>query len=250
MREIAPTLAKLNKTNFYEVSGGYFEESSAKIAEMVDDIQTHAINLPPVLASIEKTESYQVPHGYFTSFGDQIAARIHATEVAEELINISQVLSALQKKESYTVPVNYFSVFPLMAVKLATKDAEEHDSPIEHEIGRWSLIFERVWGLMSRPAYTFSMACMLAMVVVIGVVFSHSTLTPEEKIFAQMQQIPESELQMYMGKHRDDFDEHMILHNINSIEFTHYFDKPDNVPAHLKSGDNELPGDMNENIID
>jgi hypothetical protein len=250
LREIAPTLSKLNKKNFYEVSDAYFEESSVKIIELVDDIQAHAIDLPPVLASIEKSDLYKVPHGYFASFSDQVAAKIHAIEVAEELVSTAPMLSAMEKKEPYAVPANYFSVFPMIAAKLAAKDSELHDSPIEHEISRWSIVFERIWSLVSRPAYTFSMACMVATVVVVGVVFSHSTLTPEEKIFAQMQQMPESELQRYIGKHRDDFDERTILHNINGIEFTHYFDKPENIPAHLKNGGTEVPENISEDIID
>jgi hypothetical protein len=248
LQEIAPALAKLDKKNFYQVSEGYFDDSTLRIVELVEDIKLHAIALPPVLSSIQKTELYDVPQGYFSSFTDRVISTIHAAEVAEEMAYTAPLLMGIPRAPQHAVPVNYFEMFPMIAAKLAIKDETAHDSPIEHSISRWSIWAQQVYDIIIRPRYTFVMACVTAAMVVMGVGFTHSTLTPEEKIFARMQQIPDKEIQHYMGRHRDEFDEHTILHNINDIEFTHYFDKPEDMPARLK---NDIKiDDPGEDIID
>lgn len=109
---------------------------------------------------------------------------------------------------------------------------------------------ELAWSILLRPGHAFSLTIILSAAVLIPTILSHSTLTPEEQIFGQMQQLPESEINQYMGKHRDDFDERTILQNINDIDFTHYFDKPENIPAHLKAIDAGNQSVTEEDIID
>ena len=253
LHEIAPILSGLDKKNFYTVSEGYFEESTQKIMMLAEDVTLHGIDLPPVLASIEKRELHSAPQGYFSSFTDNLIGQIHAEEVAEELAYTAPLLIGFDKKEAYSVPVNYFAAFPTDISKIAAKEAAAHDTLIDHEISVWSIWIQRILTVVSRPKYSFAMACMVAIVVMISVVYTHSTLTPEEKIFAQMQQIPDSELHHYIGKHRDEFDERTILYHINDIEFSHYFDKPENVPAHLKGDIKTGPDNidnLNEDVID
>ena len=251
LQAIAPALALLDKKNFYQVSNGYFEDSSVKIIELLEDDKVHAAN--PVLASMKKTEFYNAPEGYFASFTDSIIYQIHADEVIQELSYTAPHLAGLDKKELYAVPANYFAVFPMMVSSLAAQEAEAHDSAIEHEMSRWSLWVEKAYSIILRPRYSFALACIVATGVLVSVVLTHSTLTPEEKIFAQMQQIPDNELHHYLSRHRDDFDERTILYHINDIDFTHYFDKPENVPAHLKGNIKMIPDNfdnINEDIID
>ena len=253
LREIAPALSGLDKKNFYTVSEGYFEESGQKIMMLAVDVQLHGIDLPPVLASIKKKQLHSAPEGYFSSFTDNVIGQIQSEEVAEELTYTAPLLVGLEKKEAYSVPANYIADFPANIYKVAAREAAAHDTLIEHEISVWSIWIERILTVVSRPKYSFAMACMVAIVVMISVVYSHSTLTPEEKIFAQMQQVPDSELHHYIGKHRDEFDERTILYHINDIEFSHYFDKPENVPAHLKGAINTGPDNidnLNEDVID
>ena len=253
LREIAPTLSGLDKKNFYTVSEGYFEESSQKIMMLAEDIKQHGIDLPPVLASIKKKELHSVPEGYFNSFTDSLIGQIHAEEVAEELAYSVSLLVGVPKRMPHTVPANYFDTFPQVISAMAARDAAAHDTLIEHEISIWSIWIGRILTLVSRPKYSFAMACMVAIAVMVSVVYTHSTLTPEEKIFAQMQQIPDSDLHHYLGKHRDEFDERTILYHINDIEFSHYFDKPENLPAHLKGNIKTGPDNMenvSEDIID
>jgi hypothetical protein len=196
---------------------------------------------------------HSAPEAYFSSFTDNVIGRIHAEDVAEELAYTLPSLAGIEKKQSYSMPAGYFESFPQRMSAMAAKEAAAHDTLIEHEISVWSIWIERILTVVSRPKYSFAMACMVAMGVMISVVYAHSTLTPEERIFAQMQQIPDSELHHYMGKHRDEFDERTILNHINDIEFSHYFDKPENMPAHLKGDIKTGPDNienLNEDVID
>jgi hypothetical protein len=234
LQEIAPALAKLDKVNFYQVEEGYFEGSKHRIVESIAKPISEA-ELSPILSVIQKKELYPAPSSsFFESFSENLIAKIHTEEVAEELSYTLPVLQYAKKKEWYKVPANYFSTFPDQIAKLAKKVAVE--SPVEHWSNVWTEISERVSGLISRPGYAFAMASVVSAIVCIGLVFNkQNTMSGDEKIFAQMQQIPDSDLHHYIDRHRDEFDEHTILHNINDVDFTHYFDKPEQVTPHIES---------------
>ena|GEM_PF-3355666 len=251
LQEIAPALAKLDKVNFYQVEEGYFEDSKLKIIGSVAKPLAE-VELTPVLSAIKKRELYAAPStSYFESFSENLIAKVSAEEVVEELSYALPILQHIEKKEWYKVPANYFASFPDKITRLAKKEAIE--SPVEHWSNIWIELSERVLGLISRPGYAFAMASVVSAIVCIGLVFNtQNTMSGDEKIFAQMQQIPDADLHHYIDKHRDEFDEHMILHNINDVDFTHYFDKPEQVTPHIESHtkgttDDEL---TNEDILD
>ena len=133
----------------------------------------------------------------------------------------------------YQVPVDYFASFPEVMTQIAAHEDAVHHSEVERLTSRWSALWETVAGFFSRPVYAFAVASCVGLVMCIGLVVNNNSLSEEDKIFAQMQQISDSDLHGYIGKHRDEFDERAILHNIDNIDFTHYFDKPEDVPQHL-----------------
>jgi hypothetical protein len=234
LQDIAPTLAKLDKVDFYRVEESYFEDSKHRILESVGKPITEP-ELSPILSAIKKKELYTAPSSsYFESFSENLIAKINAGEVAEELSYAMPVLQHVEKKESYKVPSAYFASFPDKVAKLVKKEAIE--SPVEYWSNVWIEISERFSGLISRPGYAFAMASIISAIVCIGLVFNtQNTISGDEKIFAQMQQIPDADLHHYIDRHRDEFDEHTILHNINDVDFTHYFDKPEQVTPHIES---------------
>lgn len=243
-------LADLDKKNFYQVPEGYFTESEQHILAIVED-KFIEVSLPPVLSSLPRVMSQPaLPEGYFAAFGDKLIGAIHTEEVREELAYTAPSLVAAPKKVLYTVPAGYFATLPDALIALAEHESRAHNSELEEKVNQWSTWMERIWSAMLRPGHAFAFTCILAAAVLVSTGTSHSTLTPEEKIFAQMQQLPESEISQYMGKHRDDFDERTILQNINDIDFTHYFDKPENIPAHLKAIDAGSQNLTDEDIID
>lgn len=247
---IAPVLADLDKRDFYQAPEGYFADSVEHILSAVED-RFIEVSLPPVLASLPRTVPHsEVPAGYMVAFSDDLMAQIYAGEVAEELAHAVPLLLAAPKRQLYTVPSDYFASLPATLIAMAERESREHPSVLEAKVNKWSDWMERVWDSMLRPSHAFAFTGALSLVVIFVTVFSHSTLSPEEKIFAQMQQLPESEISSYMGKHRDDFDERTILQNINNIDFTHYFDKPENIPAHLKAIGTENQSLTEDDIID
>ena len=249
LQEVAPTLASLDRINFYQVEEGYFESSQVAIIESVEKTEI----VTATLSSIHKKELYPAPApAYFDSFSENLIAKVHTEEVEEELAYALPVLQHIPKKQFYKVPVAYFAAFPERMVRLATKKAPK--SVLVHWENVWIGIGDLVFSFISRPRYSFAMASAVGMIVCIFLVTNTrtSSITDEDKIFAQMQQIPDADLHSYMNKHRDEFDERTILHNINDVEFTHDFDKPEQVTPHIESHAKGTPDDeaINNEIID
>ena len=227
LQEIAPMLAKLDKVNFYQVEDGYFERSRVSIIDAIGHPAVESEFVSSVLALNHKKEIYAAPAAsYFESFSDAVITKVHAEDVEEELSYALPVLQHIEKKEPNQVPAAYFSTFPALITKLASNDAKAHHSPVDQWNDKWSILTEKVLGLIARPRYAFALASSIGMVICIAVaIHAQTSMSDDDKIFAQMQQIPDAELHHYISKHRDEFDERTILHNINGIDFSHYNDK-------------------------
>lgn len=245
LEEIAPVLASLDKTNFYQVEESYFENSTGMIMESVERHSEAIEELSPVLSLLQKQELYEAPaYSYFESFSDKMIAEIHAEDVEEELSYALPLLQHVVRKEQYEVPAAYFNTFPDNITKLVSKEVKEHPSVIAQWSSRWSDAAERILGLIARPRYAFAMASVVSLVVCIVLVIKAETLSEEDKIFSQMQQLSDTELHHYLGKHRDDFDEHTILHNLNNIDLNEQ-------PGQKKTVDELSNEDIsNEDIVD
>lgn len=245
LQEVAPLLSGVDRTNFYQVPYGYFDASLVSIIELVDKPETAQEQLG-VLQTLPKLETRRVPAGYFNTFSDEMIRSIRAEEVAEELQYTSHLLVGVEKKELYQVPAGYFASFPDAITRLAIYEDKEHPAVIE----RWSQrLAAMVWDVLSRtilrPQYAFAMACVVGMVMGVGLVVNNTTYSAEDKIFAQIEQVPVSEIHNYMAQHHDEFDEHTILHHINDTEFIHYFDKASEVTSQIEG---ELSGFTEEAI--
>jgi hypothetical protein len=254
LKEIAPALARLDKVNFYQVSDGYFQDAQLKIIELIDKPVVKEV-LPAIFSRIEKKELYTAPApAYFEAFSDQLMKEIYAEEVAEELSYALPILQDVAKKEAYEVPALYFEKLPDAITRMVSKEVIDHSSQIEEWSSRWGLFMQQVWDVFSRPRYSFAMASIVGVIVCIGLVINNRTISAEDKIFAQMQQVSDADLHHYIAKHGDEFDEHTLLHDINNVEFTHYFDKPEQVTPHIEShisGDKDKDDEStNEDILD
>ena len=244
LQEVAPTLAKLDKVDLYHVEEGYFQNSSVAISNLITGAEQSSI-----LSSIPKKELYTAPaSSYFATFSDDLIHVIHADGVAEEVSYTIPVLQHIDKKELYEVPVSYFASFPHRITKLATNTSIE--TPVEHWTGIWSVLTEKLSMLIARPRYSFALASFAGLFMcIIVAVNTRNTLSSDDKIFAQMQQIPDADIHHYIDRHRDEFDERTILTNINDVDFMHSFDKPDQVTPHIERharGDEEI----SEEILD
>lgn len=236
LEEVAPMLAKLDKVNFYEVDGAYFQNAQATIIESVQKLPVDAGFLSTALTLVNKKELYMAPAAtYFESFSDDMIRKVHAEEVAEELSYALPLLQHTEKKALYEVPGVYFLSFPGSVSALISKQGIEHNGPVREWGHKWNELAQRIFGLVSRPKYAFVMASVVSIVVCSVLVFSKQPMSEEDKIFAQMQQIPDADIHNYISGHRDEFDERTLLLNINNVEFTHYFDKPEQVTPHIES---------------
>ena len=237
LQEIAPTLAKLDKAELYTVEQGYFEASYLRITDLVEKENA------TILHSVPKQELYTAPvPSYFETFSDRLMDKVHAEDVAEELSYALPILAQVKKKELYKAPATYFASFPASITKLVSKEPSE--SPVAHWADTWNTLAEAILDLIARPRYSFAMASVVGMIVCIGLVVNNkSMLSDEDKIFSQMQQISDADLHHYVAKHRDEFDERILLNNINNVDFGHS-DKPDQAKGKT---DEEI---TNEDIID
>lgn len=246
LQEIAPVLAALDRVDLYQVEDSYFGDSHLRIMEAVGKEELR------LLSSLPKQELYPAPMAsYFDTFSDKLMAQVHAEEVAEELSYSLPVLQHVEKKELYRVPANYFAAFPKSITKLVSKESSE--SSVARWAAVWNNIIEAALDFFARPRYAFAMASVVGMIVCIGLVANNkSGLSDEDKIFSQMQQISDADLHHYVAKHRDEFDERIILNNINNVDFTHYFDKPEQVTPHIEGHSQVRTDDeiTNEDIVD
>jgi hypothetical protein len=252
LQEVAPTLGGLDRVNLYQVSEGYFEDSAMKIIGMIEK-PTDQVEVPPTLASVGRKHLYSAPASiYFESFPDDLMAIAHAEEIEEELSFTLPILQHIPKRESYKVPADYFASFPASVTRLVSKKSAPSISIMEHWVDIWSGIIEAVTALLARPRYSFAMASVVGVIVCIALVTNTQTgMSGDEAIFAQMQQVSDADLHHYIVRHRDEFDEHVILHNINNAEFTHYFDKPEEVTSHIESHtQGSTDEDITEDIVD
>jgi hypothetical protein len=253
LQEIAPALATLDKVNFYQVEVDYFDHVPANIVEMIGhEIRTEGV--PEALNAVRYTDLYPAPQPfYFESFSDLILTKINVEEAAEELAYTLPILQHTEKKELYTVPAAYFDSFPESVIKLTKQEASIHPSPIRQWRSKWSTLTQAIQDLILRPRYAFAMASAVGMIVfAVLVINSQPNMSGDDKIFAQMQQIPDADLHHYISRHRDEFDEHTILTNINNVDLTHYFEKSGQ-PVHGAPGQTNKGLDeeiANEDVLD
>ena len=238
LQKIAPKLSGLDRTNYYTVPEEYFAISAMQIIDLIEQPATQTILDISLLSRIEKKEMYEVPQGYFTSFSKGVINKIHKVEVEEELAYSAHLLTGIAKTESYKVPVDYFATFPEAITKLASYEERAHPATIERWTERWVTSIAAIFDFAFRPRYAFAMACVVGIVTCMTLVTNRSG-SIEDKIFARMEQLPESEIHHYIAKHHDEFDEHLIMNHINNTEFTR-IDKA----ADVKSGADEVSEEL------
>jgi hypothetical protein len=106
LREIAPTIASITKTNVYSVTPTFFEKLGADIVAKIQS------GIEPVYF-LSNVTPYTVPNDYFENFPgmilEQVAGRQESrNEVFEEMEKISPLLNTIDKKPVFNVPADYF----------------------------------------------------------------------------------------------------------------------------------------------
>src|SRR5580700_1455001 len=90
LKEIAPKLASLDKTNPYVEPENYFLNFKNSILEKVklNEVREELKVVAPSLLGLEKNFSVEVPVTYFGNFSGDLLKKIRTNEVANELLEI------------------------------------------------------------------------------------------------------------------------------------------------------------------
>ena len=161
LKEIAPTLALLNKVASEKVPEGYFLNFNSLMLSKVkmSETQLELSTIAPELAKLNKVELPKISATYFSEFPAQILCQLHKNELQE----IAPVLSKLQKQNTLAAPATYFSGFAGSVLNTINKNEKATNSPswVKKVTDRTETAFE---GLFA-PKYTLAFSGMVTMFV-------------------------------------------------------------------------------------
>jgi len=212
LREIAPTLAKMEKKNFYSVPENYFVNFKSEMLEQVklSGVTAELKEVAPELLRIEKKNTAEIPANYFKSFSADLMQKIRADEVAAELKEIAPTLSALEKENLLEVPANYFSAFPQQMMK---RIAAEQKATAVATTPKWmealNNALENISAVVFKPKYSFAFAGTAA-VVIVGVMFFMKVEQQCTDLDCKMAQLSNEELNAYLDNNTDEISEEVF----------------------------------------
>lgn len=204
LKDIAPKLAALPKTNLYRLPHGYFENFKTVMlhhVKMADATQEITV-IAPALSKLDKQKE-DVPAGYFANFSANLLNKVRAEEALNELSQIAPVLSKLEKVNLYEAPANYFSTLPVQlakAVKAKQKEPAITMPPVLHEI---NAVLERIGAIVFKPRYAFAFSGMATMVIISAMLFTK--IEECNDLDCKFAQLSDEELNSYITNNQDEF---------------------------------------------
>ncbi len=130
IREIAPILSKIPRTNPFKVPDNYFEDNASFAADCAINLsQDKEVALPAALLGLKKNY-LKVPDAYFENLPAQVLQKV-TTLPAEEEVDAN--LKHLRDDSSYSLPEGYFEGFSSRLME-RIKEEELESSPILDEI--------------------------------------------------------------------------------------------------------------------
>lgn len=206
LKQIAPTLAAVEKKNFYAVPDGYFADFKSSIVAQVSfsPVQQELKEVAPVLLNVERKPAVEVPIGYFTSFSKDLVKQIRGNEVQEELSALAPALSAIDKQNTLNVPANYFAQFPgQLMQQIKTTEGVAEKAAVPEWMQRVNIILENITAVIFKPKYSVGFAG-LATMIIVTVMFSLKVEQQCADLECKMAQLTTEELSAYLGE--DDAD--------------------------------------------
>ena len=164
-----------------------------------DDILSELKEIAPALATLNSHSPYAIEVGYFDAFSEGIIHTMRATDVVEELAHISPVLAQVAKTETHAIPAQYFRTFPEAMTQLAVYENKEHPATVSKWTSMWENLAGRFFGIFVQPQYSFAMASVVSVTLIVGMVWTNKTNTTDEKFFAKMEQLPDHEIHGYVA---------------------------------------------------
>ncbi len=212
LKELAPTLAALEKKNFYTVPEGYFVNFKSEMLEQIKPgaVKQELKEIAPALLKVQGKSSVEVPVGYFTSFSANMLQKIRASEAAEELQAVAPTLATLQKENTMQVPANYFATFPAQMMKQITAaEKAKAGSAMPEWMQRVNIILENISAVVFKPRYSAAFAGMAA-VLIMAVMLTWKVDEQCSDLDCKMAQLTDKELSDYLFMNTDGYQEEIF----------------------------------------
>jgi len=213
LQGIAPTLAKMEKRNFYSVPENYFLDFKNGLLETVKLSEAKQVlkTLAPELLKLEKKQQTEIPANYFSSFSGDLMKKMRAAEVNAELQQIAPTLSGIEEKVNlYEVPANYFNAFPQQMMKrIATEQKNELPSALPAWLQLVNGVLESIYARVFKPQYSFAFAG-VASIVIVSVMLFTKVEKPCTELACLENAITDDELNAYFAKSPDLYQEEVF----------------------------------------
>lgn len=223
LREIAPALAKLPRSNAFSVPPLYFINLPKTVVQTALNEEEKLIEpqLSQVLQQLKSSHAMQVPEGYFTKSRASVLSRVKIEEVAEEVASLSPQLATHKKSNPFTVPANYFASLPQKVI--VTAKAETAATPTENNF--WTAVnsfFDRLLEPLFSPGLSFALASILMVVTVgwLAVQQQNQVANPQAELAASLERVNSEDVHAYIAINLDEFDEYSISKRAGTIEST------------------------------
>jgi len=204
LRELAPKLAALQKSNPYRVPEGYFVNFANEIVKKtsLSETREELKAIAPELSAIKKEVLADAPHTYFQGFPEYILKNIRKQEVADELLKEAPTLAALNKVNTLQVPANYFSQLPqniLENIKTGQVSSKETSPGLFESVNK---VVEKIASSIFKPKYSVAFAG-FSTLVIIGVMM----LVKVEQcgdLDCKFAQLTNDEINSYLAQNSDE----------------------------------------------
>lgn len=206
LKQLAPTLAGLEKRNFYTVPNGYFAEFKANMLAQVkaSGVELELKDVAPALLNVERKAAKEVPAGYFSSFSKDLLKQIRTAEVGEELSVIAPKLAATPKQHNLSIPANYFAQFPEGVMRQIQNAEDAKAAPVMPAwLLRVNAVVEQITAVVFKPRYSFAFAGMATMIIV-AVMFTLKVEQQCADLECKMARLSTEELNTYLGEEDTD----------------------------------------------
>ncbi|MBK7148082.1 MAG: hypothetical protein IPH78_04480 [Bacteroidetes bacterium] len=201
LKEIAPLLSTLQRTNYFSAPEGYFEAFGLQMIELVEQEVAVAKS---ELDALQKSLQQQVPAGYFNHFSGEVLRKIKA----EEIHSLAPTLAKIPKKQSFEVPAGYFQEFPQQMLRQVSQTDKAPAVPSWWDA--WNEAIEKAVQFLFRPQYTLAFAGTASMIVIGSLFFLQIQEQQCRDFYCQLEKVTDEELNAYFEDHADEFEQSML----------------------------------------
>ncbi len=157
LQAIAPVLARMEKTNPYQMPDGYFLKFQDALTEKIKlgEIKAELRVIAPELSKIEKPVMSNATADYFNSFSAKLVKDIRSKEVLNELLEVAPELASIEKVNVYQVPVNYFNALPQQILK-QVKNVQVEQVAAPGWVDSVNEFLDRIAAVVFKPKYAMA----------------------------------------------------------------------------------------------